>query len=48
VRDGWEGPSLGTTSRLSSSDESVVEAGVAAVLNPMLSWASFPSKVFPG
>jgi len=39
-------PDLGSTSRLSSSDESVVETSVAAEFNPMLSWASFPSKVF--
>jgi len=45
--DGWEGPLLGSTSRLSSSDESVVQLGVAAALNPLLSWASFPSKAFP-
>jgi len=37
---------LGTTSRLSSSDESVVKSDVAAGFHPMLSWASFPSKVF--
>ena len=44
AHDGWEG----STSRLSSSDESVVQARVAACLNPILSWASFPSKVFSG
>ena len=44
VDDGWEG----STSRLCSSDESVVRASVAAVPNPLLSWASFPSKVFSG
>jgi hypothetical protein len=37
---------LGTTSRLSSSDESVVLSDVAAEFHPMLSWASCPSKVF--
>jgi len=47
IPDGWEGPLLGSTSRLSSSDESVVQLGVAAALNPLLSWASFPSKAFP-
>lgn len=30
-----------------SADESVVSGGVAANLDPMLSWASFPSRVLP-
>ena len=34
-------------SRLFSVDESVVPTGVATDRHPMLSWASFPSKVLP-
>jgi len=36
-----------STSRLFSADESVVGAGVATSLDPLLSWASLPSRVLP-